>query len=204
MGSLIKYCFYVVCLLIVCQGCALWIAPKWVKDGVSNCYAKSSDLTNRDLKTNGFYYNPKGFACGYDSTCYNCFIFIEGGFVYDAILFSWNNSNYPKELLDTNLIPGTSGIYYTRSDTVFMSFVSRPGMNWSYYNTIYKLDDKYRLYNVDKSDQYPIIDTTFWIYHDLPYTFNSNISWLKKRRWAWCDKKEYRAWKKERRKNKGK
>ncbi len=199
MGILKKYKLHLAIILVLCQGCAIWVAPKWVKEEFRYCHTELTVNDRNGLRTKGFYYYPESYPCGYDS-CYTSFIFLEDGFVNRSSVNSWEKGSYPRRLLDTLSIPGTWGVYKTRNDTIFMSFVSRPGMNWSCYNLLFKTD-KNKIYEIiDKNYKIFSSDTTFCLHHDLPVTHNSDISWLKKRKWVWCDKGEFKEWKRSRRK----
>ena len=126
----------------------------------------------------------------------NCFFFDDGVLIY----------YFNQEALD-----GYWGRYTMHNDTIKAQYIEPPGgMSWSKTeiwfkiidrNTIQQLDvDTYvNISHEDSKQNQPsggrrtISLGKFIIQEKLP---NSDKSWLKKREWFWCDKNQYRAWKK--------
>jgi hypothetical protein len=126
----------------------------------------------------------------------NCLFLEDGVFIY----------YFNPEALD-----GYWGRYAVHNDTIKAQYIEPPrGMSWSKTEISFQIIDRNTIQQLnvqtpvaisqkDSKQNQPsggrrtISLGKFIIQKNLP---NSDKSWLKKREWFWCDKDQYKAWKK--------
>lgn len=103
------------------------------------------------------------------------------------------------------------GSYVISNDTIKALILESPGgMSWEvdeYGFKILNKDTLMRLYHIHRGhdaskrvihDYTKETDSYISLTHFTPYDSlpNPNLSWIKRRKWFWCDREEYKAWKK--------
>jgi hypothetical protein len=167
------------------------------------CYNGSSTGLDTLLDLSGYYSFGDSYISHKDldaipeiiKSPYNCYFSSHGDFV----------GSY-----STSAGGGLWGSYIIRHDTIMAQFIEPPGgMSWSKGEIWFKIIDKKTLrriglsnvsmtktdiedYKLKKAQEYNTLGHLTH-YSNLP---DVNSSWLKKREWFWCDKYQYRKWRK--------
>lgn len=168
------------------------------------CYNGTPTGLDTKIDIDGYYTFSRTYIAniGYPSkprvTTYqfNCLFLNDGTFIY---YFSPETGG------------GLWGKYVVKNDTIMAKFIEAPGgMSWSSGEISFKIVDPNIIQWLYMTFQGNITDTLTRQYQstkdkknislgkfvpndNLP---NPNKSWLMKREWFWCDKNQYKAWKK--------
>jgi len=147
----------------------------------------------------------------------NCMFY---SFFIDTMLYEKQNTK--KTIISYNspyFYRGWQGRYKVFNDTLHIQSVYNPGIanTWMAIENWYKIVNNntvkliayrwisYDRENIGRNFSHELIQLesprTYNII-ELPVKVQESQNWLLKKRWFWCDKKEYKAWKKEMRKRK--
>ncbi len=215
----LRFTFLILLGLISCL-----TMPKYIKNRFSNCYNGEYTRIDSLINIEGIYsmasvnsyfiYNKQSKRVLRIDTNYVYFIFWPDG----MFLFNLLNSNLTENqnnLQDINRINGFLyrnfywGSYKIQNDTIIAQYFNNPypyiGKKHYAYEIQFKVVDRNTLsriiarplfrtdneayYEAQKNKIY--MDAKFYHLHQLPYS----DGWIKKRRWFWCDKLEWKAYK---------
>jgi hypothetical protein len=191
MGQ-IRIAIYILCCFSL-SGCKIWVAPKGRLDG-KYCYEPNDKRFENKINFDGYF---KFNSSSNEITNYLIF-YRDGLFLYH---------------IDTSSKIGNSwGAYIISGDTIKAQYRAPPGsMTNVKTERWFKIIDKNTLEHIfskaytpitsrdiveyqksNKKKDIPLIK--FEPYSNLP---DPNTAWIKSYQWFWCDKEQYKKWKKE-------
>lgn len=194
--------------LVTCFGKSIAQIPMLsVRKDMRFCYTAKYNGIDTLVNIEGYYRTMINRSDEpFDSIMEYSFIFYGDGFV---LFTPWQS---PESLIDDGDIGFFyEGVYKVINDTIKVQFSNPPkSMSWSMTELWYKIIDSNTLVYVSIPIDH-IIErnktrntATFKLkehiiqfvpYNSLPCT---DIGWLKKRKWFWCDENAYREWNKNR------
>ncbi len=195
-----KILMFSVFILSACSPKYLYM-PRKVKDSFTQCYDNAEIETNGKIKLNGYYIGKTST----DKVVVNSILFFKDG----SLAFNVHVGGlfYDEDRLHKY---GTWGTYSVKDDTLTIQTV-----NHNFFSS-FCLEGKYLILNdttlkelytkdlVSKTVQ--LNDITKNPYYILPLNFKKkenkpdSLCWLKEKRWFWCNKEQYKKWKKEQKK----
>lgn len=212
-----------VSLLFICftlNSCVQsFIVPKKIKQKITFCYDGKPTGLDTLIKINGFYqtmdiwWNDAGYGKSFDpkkDTNYINFIFSNDGI---CGYHFWGTADTAKKNLEAraknlknNDFPGLyKGVYKVFSDTIKIQVINdcRWAMpTWMGKEIWYKIIDLHTLKLIGYKNLnnnkllHPEKKESPKLAYFIPVdTIPSSDIWLKKKKWFWCDRKQYEKWK---------
>lgn len=218
MGK-IKILFLSIVISFLLEGCWIFFIPPETKEIIQSCYCNKDSALHMPIRINGVYYikkfTPKSdIKYPYD-TIYEAFVFWADGFF---------EKNPKHEIFERDTVSvqnkasffkyGSYGCYEIVKDTIYAKYVASPGgMSWGGTELKFEIinDSTIKRINLDHYGNEIRMETIKnhelkqFYYHNkckfipLKLSYGSDDSWLKRKPWFWCNKEQYRAWKKEQR-----
>jgi len=184
----------------------------------THCYQEKDTGIDSLLDNYGFFRSMfifksyKGYqAIEYQDTGYiNIVFFNDGFFLYNFDIRYFNETKNKRNGF-YNKGGAEWGLYIIDNDTIKAQTIETPGMSWLKTEWWFKIIDKNTIEYLYSKTNAPITiedifnkqkkeDLTQIVF---PYQFVSNRdlpdsdkSWIKKKKWFWCNKERYRDWKK--------
>ena len=192
-----------------------------VINNMSMCYSDDTIVSDVGIRTDGFYYCPKTTVDFLGNDCLDDY-YNDYGKLYDTYRIAfYPNHMYCGSLWIKNGMVGANewGLYEIHNDTIITECFVMGNMNGSMYgihdtliikslDTIYLLNrtsicpettsyylNNYRPKPGDRMDEIGVL--CFAPFDQLP---DSNKSWIKKKKWFWCDENEWKQYKEARKK----
>jgi len=205
MGKLVALILLILSLNI--EGCIAQ-RPWGAKRDTDFCYTGTYTGIDTLINVNGYYYFTNGDSSRYDGGSY--FFFIDGFFAYSPFsnpnLTIANNGEIKK--IEKTINDYFTGVYKIENGTIKAQFSNPPNsMSWAMTELWFKIVDSNTLMAVRVPDaiikkEQKIRNTTAYR-HQQAYKIsfvpmktlpNPEKSWIKKRKWFWCNDTLYKKW----------
>lgn len=188
------------------------------------CYDNTDTGIDKLLNFNGFYYDKnlissetsadesnKKYASG------NNFIFYRDGIFVKDISAEWFDNGAKGQAYADYYYGAEWGRYVISGDTIKIQHIEPlGGASWGKKETWFKIIDNNTIQRLYYKHKEPIVaqevnkymqnlqekDFVLYSFISLQNIPDPNQSWLKNEKWFWCDKKAFKAWKKEQKKRK--
>ena len=188
---------------------------------MSMCYSDDTIVSNGIIRTNGFYYYPRTTVDSLGNDCLDNY-YNDSGKLYDTYRIAfYPNHMYCGSLWIKNGMVGANewGLYEIHNDTIITECFVMGNMNGSMYgihdtliikslDTIYLLNrtsicpetTSYYLNNYRPIDNRLIpgermVESGFFCFAPFNLLPNPNKSWIKKKRWFWCNQETWEQYK---------
>ncbi len=208
-------------IIILLKGCTFFWVPFNVQEDFTYCY-HNKNITGLDslIKVDGIYFlnnstsNKNSLSEVAVGDLYPNYVFYENGFCSANVPSIWFLEG---ETIKSSYIHGSTwGLYRVSGDTIKAQYIPQPGgmsiakiERWflienetsikqlylKYHDPITSMEVK--KYLKDTLKQFYYLDDFSFVHLDsMP---EPQKSWIIKKKWFWCDKEEYKTFKKTRR-----
>jgi hypothetical protein len=199
---------YFIVFVLLFTSCGVFFYPGEVKDKLTYCY----DSASKDLpvKLNGIYVleRPDTGNISCIDTLQSSFIFYQDGTVVFNCPIKWLSINSVSSISKPKIIGGGDwGIYKFENDTIKAQFLEplggttwpRKGETWFKILDNTTIQGLYLTYEktIDASMVKKQKREYIFKFYKLDNIPDSDLSWIKRKKWFWCDKKEFKVWKKQ-------
>lgn len=202
-----KYALVIISLLLL-SSCVFFMVPRDTKDDFIRCYSIKNSNTELDnkIEIEGIYFPEKSKGRNPSleelESFLPCFIFYENGFCTKNPPYVWfldvNNEDVPSSYFNHGSI---WGLYEIIGDTIKAHFIPKPGaMDCRVEKRSFNIKNdtclEETIFNgtiIHNSND----NNMYFIFHHFDSLPNPKKSWIIKKKWFWCNKSEYKRWKKE-------
>lgn len=190
MGK-IKLYFLLLVVSVGFSGCWIFFIPPEQKTKLTYCF--DNDYTGLDtiLNIDGYF-----LMCGMSSRnlrfSHYCKFFPNGMYVSNG--GSWGIYEFFGDTIKIQEIDIPGSMSRTTSQTWF-KIISMDTIKMIYSGTKEKVTNK----DLNEFAINPLNQCRIFIFRPIRSDIDPNKSWLIKKRWFWCNKEQYKAWKKEQR-----